>query len=768
LAIREKSLGPEHPDTATSLNNLALFYRSMGDYTAALPLYQHALAISEKAHGPDHPRTATSLNNLAVLLDDSMGAYVLVEPLYQRALAIREKALGPNHPDTATSLNNLAGMYDAISDYAQAKPLHQRALAISEKTLGPDHPNTATSLNNLAAMYDAMGDYAQAKPLYQRALNIYEKALGPDHSNTAGSLKNLALLHWAQGHWQQAFDGLQRSTKISAGNARQILALGDEARKHAFTQTLIGETDIVVTFSLATRSKVANAESLAAEVLMQRKGQVLDVLANSLVAVRKSLAPQDQQLFSQWRDVTNQYATLVFRRPEQMPAEKIRERLAKLKAQANILEAELSTRSAQFRHEVEPVTLHGVQQTIPAGATLIEWFRYRPFDPKAKDEASHWGKPRYVAYVLKSRGKPAAVDVGEAAPIETAIGDLLVALTEQHATVAEIGRELDERLMQPLRPHLGGAERLLISPDSQLNLLPFGVLTDAQGRYLMQSAEITYLTSGRDLLRLTDTVANRQAPVIFANPDYGPLMKVDTGRAANANNRRSADMLDGMQQFAPLKGTEQEARALKGVLRLKAEQILTGAMASEAAIKQLKNPRILHLAAHGFFLEGQHADAPSTLGHTFGSDTEQLPGGENPLLRSGLALAGANQLRSGDDDGILTALEVSGLNLKGTELAVLSACETGLGQVQNGEGVYGLRRALVLAGVQSQVVSLWKVSDTATRDLMVDYYTRLTKGVRSSQALHEAQLAMMKNPARAHPFYWAAFVAIGITGPLGK
>ncbi len=139
----------------------------------------------------------------------------------------------------------------------------------------------------------------------------------------------------------------------------------------------------------------------------------------------------------------------------------------------------------------------------------------------------------------------------------------------------------------------------------------------------------------------------------------------------------------------------------------------------------------------------------------------QAPKGENPLLRSGLALAGANRLRSGRDDGVLTALEVAGLDLAGTELAVLSACETGVGAVQNGEGVYGLRRALVLAGVRTQIASLWKVNDAATKDLMIDYYRRLQAGTGRSQALREAQFTMLKDPARAHPYYWASFITIG-------
>ena len=213
LGIYEKALGPDHPDTAGSLNNLALLYDSQGRYEQAEPLYQRALAISEKALGPDHPNTASSLNNLA-LLYRSQGRYEQAEPLYQRALAIREKALGPDHPDTATSLNNLAALYDSQGQYEQAEPLYQRALGIYEKALGPDHPSTANSLNNLAALYDSQGQYEQAEPLYQRALAISEKALGPDHPSTATSLNNLAALYDSQGQYEQAEPLYQRALAI--------------------------------------------------------------------------------------------------------------------------------------------------------------------------------------------------------------------------------------------------------------------------------------------------------------------------------------------------------------------------------------------------------------------------------------------------------------------------------------------------------------------------------------------------------------------------
>jgi tetratricopeptide (TPR) repeat protein len=214
LAIHEKALGPDHPNTSANLGNLALLYCNQGRYADAEPLHFRALAIREKALGPDHPNTATSLNNLA-LLYDSQGRYAEAEPLFCRAVVIRERALGPNHPDTATSLSNLAGLYRDQGRYTEAEPLYQRALAIREKALGPDHPDTAQNLNNLAVLYRSQGRYAEAEPLYRRTLAICERALGPVHPHTATSLNNLAEIYCDQGRHAEAEPLYRRALTIS-------------------------------------------------------------------------------------------------------------------------------------------------------------------------------------------------------------------------------------------------------------------------------------------------------------------------------------------------------------------------------------------------------------------------------------------------------------------------------------------------------------------------------------------------------------------------
>jgi CHAT domain-containing protein len=248
----------------------------------------------------------------------------------------------------------------------------------------------------------------------------------------------------------------------------------------------------------------------------------------------------------------------------------------------------------------------------------------------------------------------------------------------------------------------------------------------------------TYLTSGRDLLRGATRGTPKGGAIVFADPDF------DGTKAPAPSGRRSRAM-QGLT-WTRLPGTRQEADAL--AKSLASPTVYRDKQATETALKAVRSPPILHLATHGFFL----ADTDATV--------------ENPLLRSGLVFAGANALASGTDDGVVTALEASTLDLRGTRLVVMSACETGVGKIVNGDGVYGLRRALVIAGAESLVMSLWQVDDTATRDLMAGYYKKLKAGGGRSSALRDVQRELRARPEYGHPYYWASFVAAGDSGPL--
>jgi CHAT domain-containing protein len=346
--------------------------------------------------------------------------------------------------------------------------------------------------------------------------------------------------------------------------------------------------------------------------------------------------------------------------------------------------------------------------------------------------------------------------------------------------------------MDPLRPLLTPSRQVFLSPDGALNLVPFAALVDQSGQYLVTRYEFSYLTSGRDLLRLQAPRPERRSAMVVADPDFGELpspggegsheieLKYEPGS-------RSSILSNAF--FPPLPGTAEEARALKAMLP--GAMVLTGARATEAAIKRAAGPGILHIATHGFFLSDVAAPNESR-DLTLSAGNPGAGRIENPLLRSGLALSGANLRKTRadhEDDGILTAEEASALDLWGTTLVVMSACDTGVGNVRNGEGVYGLRRAMALAGAETQVMSLWPVSDKATRDLMIEYYKKLLSGTGRSEALRAAQLRMLAGGPRAadrssrilltksgespqqttagktrdysHPYYWACFIQSG-------
>jgi CHAT domain-containing protein/Flp pilus assembly protein TadD len=754
LTIKEKALGPEHPDVALSLQNLALLYSDKGDYIKAESMYQHVLAIMEKAHGPEHPDMALPFNNLARLYRDK-GDYEKAEPLFQRALIIWEKVRGSGHALTAFAIDDLARLYRDKGDYEKAESMYRRALDIREKALGPEHPDVGASLNGIADLYLAKGDYLKAEPLCNRALMIKERTLGPDHFSIAYSLNSLAMLYAMKGDATQAVTFQSRASAVSERNLVINFATGSERQKLAYIATLSGQANQTVSLHVHSASNDPVACSLATTTVLQRKGRILDVMSDNLGTLRRRFNAQDQSLLNYLISTRAELATLMLRGPSASNPAQYQAEIKGLREQIEKQEAEISARSAEFRTQSRPVTLEAVQAAIPQDAMLVEFFSYLSYNAKN----GKWGTSRYLAYAFGCRDDPGWVDLGERQAIDEAIAVLRHALgSPNRADVKQFARALDEKVMRPVRKLLGETRNVFLSPDGALNLIPFAALVDEHGRYLVENYSFTYLTSGRDLLRLQAKTPSRQGPMVVANPQFDLSENtIASNQPANQNTeaRRSIDFTK--QIFDPLPSTAVEARTIGGILP--GAKVMTGAQATEAAIKRISGPSILHVATHGFFLADQKSEVANA---SLGIEERQLLFSEDPLLRTGLILAGANQRQSGaGEDGILTASEAAGLDLWGTKLVVLSACDTGLGEVKNGEGVYGLRRSLVLAGSESQVISLWKVDDKATRELMVGYYTGLKQGEGRSEALRNVQLKMLRSRDRRHPFYWAGFIQSG-------
>jgi CHAT domain-containing protein/Tfp pilus assembly protein PilF len=745
LKIWQTTLGENYPNVAFSLNNLASLYQAQGRYSEVEPLYRQALTIWQTTLGENHPNVALGLSTLAALYQEQ-GRYSEAEPLYQQALTIWRTVLGENHPDFAPGLIGLAGLYKEQGRYSEAESLYQQALKVGQTSLGANHPIVALSLNNLALLYEAQGRYSEAESLYQQALKIGQTAFGENHPTIAFSFINLAILNWAQGHLQPALTNWQQGLAIEESDLERNLIGGSEANKRDYLATLDGSIDISLTLHLQYLPQDHAATQLALKTVLQRKGRLLDLFTNSQQTLRNQLDVESQALLDQLNQVRTQISNLYFSEPDSLSKEQYQQQLKELDERSQQLEDQLSRRSATFRTNNAPVDLPTLQSLLPADGVLVEFSRYQIFDPKAAED-ERYGEYHYAAYLLQPDGKITGIDLGAAATIDPLIADFSAAVRSPSTSVIQVkeaARALDAVLMAPVRSHLGNQKHLLISPDGPLNLIPFEALVDERDRYLVENFNLTYLTSGRDLLRLQAQAQVQQPPLLLADPIFNQPGQLVSQAPSDT---RSSDL--SQRSFPPLPETKTEVEAIARLLS--GSQLREQSQATEAAVKQADRPQILHIATHGFF-------EPNTASQSTLFD--------NPLLRSGLVLAGFQVGQSSGEDGILTALEASSLNLVGTQMVVLSACDTGQGDLSVGEGVYGLRRAFVLAGSESQVISLWRVQDNTTKDLMVAYYEHLMQGKGRSAALREVQLTMLKNEQTAHPYYWAPFIQSGSWHPL--
>jgi tetratricopeptide (TPR) repeat protein len=747
LEIDQKALGPEHPDTASDLGNLGLLYADMGDYAKAEPLYEQALKISQKALGPEHRDTATALDALAALYDN-IGDYVKAEPLYQQALQIYGKVLGPEHPYTAATSNNLALLYEHMGDPAKAEPLYERALQIYKKALGPEHPDIATVLNNLALFHLRIGAYEKAEPLFQQALQIDEKVLGPEHPNTANNLGGLALLKFDLGQVLEAKALAERSGKADLATLSKVLSFASEEQRLAYQSTL----DPYSLFAVLDGS-----DTELASAALRYKGVVLDSIIEDRLVAERSNSSQDRDLVERLAGDKHQLGQLLLQTSNK-PSAEINQKIEKFEREVEEIEGGLGryvSGLGQSRRALN-VTVGQVQAAIPKDAALIEYVRYLHYLGKGAFEL------RYGAAVLAATGPPRWVALGSAKDVDAVVSrcQALVRDASDPGALSETLETLYGQLWAPIARTLAlEVKRVIISPDGQLNFVSFATLLDSEERFLAEKYTVQYVASGRDLLRGVQP-ATRTAAIVFANPDFilhsrNPTVAQADGSASSVtagnlrgNEKRGIEDLT----FGALEGTQKECDRLVNVFQGWHWQVasFTGQDATKAALLQVHSPYILHLATHGFFQPSDQPDTESPAQQPAGLERSVTKSKffKNPMHCSGLALAGAqNTLEAWkqgeapavENDGIVTAEDVAALDLKGTWLVALSACDTGLGEAKTGEGVMGLRRGFMQAGTQNLLMTLWPINDETTVRIMTDFYDAAHKTSNAPQALAEVQ-----------------------------
>jgi CHAT domain-containing protein/tetratricopeptide (TPR) repeat protein len=818
LAIKEKTLGPEHPRLAPSLTTLGGVLWETGDYERALPLFERAIQIWENALGSDHPSLAAGLNNLAEQLVE-LGRYEEAKPLYERALAIWEKAYSPDHPRVALALGSLATLHLAMGENEKAQAMLERAVSIRQTALREDHPDLATSLNSLAAVLADGGEYTAARVSYERALDIRRNAFGSHHPVVAESLHGLAIVHTAGGDATRAAELALESEAIARAHLRlTILTL---AEQHALHYAAVRSRGIDLALSLATQSQELQAPAF--DSLIRSRAVVLDEMGTRNRAVLGAGDPEIAALAEELRLARSHLAHLIVKGVGRMNPPTYRGLLDEARDKKDRLERALGEASREFAEQQrqERAGLDEVRASLPADAALVAFVRHDRISFEQSNPPNAAGStdppvtqarrivitPSYSAFVLRAQpSKLRLVSLGNAAELESLVarwkqeiasGVLRGTPVDAETRYRRIAENLRRKIWDPVEEDLGGAARAFIVPDGALNLVSFAALPTTEGHYLVEDGPLLhYLSAERDLSTYEATPDHGQGLLALGGPDHdwspakeasghagGTASQAACGDSQSAVRTRAACGDFDTLTFEPLPAAAKEVddvaaawQRARGSERAPNEQVvsLVGRQASEAAFKNRAPGRhVLHLATHGFFLGDDCVARAGSRGIGGLSEVRTRPsvelGSMSPLLLSGLALAGANrraEATASEEDGVLTAEEIAGIDLYGIEWAVLSACDTGVGEVRAGEGVLGLRRAMRIAGVRTLIMSLWPVDDRSTREWMKALYgARLTRGMDTAASVRFAALDLLRRRRAkgeiTHPFFWAAFVAAG-------
>ena len=746
---------------------------------------------------------------------------VAAQDAYERALAIWEKSLGPEHPKVALALDNLADVLQHFGEVDRARGMMQRAISIWEKSLGPESAALALGYRTLGNLERHEGRLDAARDDLGRALAIREKALGADHPLVARSMTELAETMEAMGETDSAFALALRGEAIGRASLRQTVRTLPERQALDYLAARASGLGLALSLAAAASTPDSAVTTAAWDALVRSRGIVLDEMASrhrNLVRASESAAAS---LAEEYLAARQRTANLVIRGPGERAPNRYRALVDSSRAEAERAERELLAASATFRRErwQSEAGLADVVAALPAATALVAYARFAPRSA---------GAEQYLAFCAAGDGQPPqVVPLGDAAGIDSLVarwrreaGPPLRSRTdvERDRACRTAGTRLRQAVWDPIFSRVGVSRHVLIVPDGALVLVNFGALpvADSESEYVIERGPVLHVLSAeRDVIGAFEADGAGRGFLALGDPEYdlapsGVIAPPPSTRSVGANFSvavafPSVEGFRGARADCPefdrlrwnrLPGT---AREIDEALALwtargraprlpdaassgepEASLRLAGADATEAEFKaRARGWRILHLATHGFFLGD---DCASKAGSAVGvrgiggyapgapvANADSAPVPRNPLQLSGLILAGANKRATAaqaEEDGILTAEEVAALDLSKAEWVVLSACDTGLGRIQAGEGVFGLRRAFQIAGAGTTIMSLWPVGDTATREWMQALYeARFIDGLATDDAVRAASLARLDaqraRGGSTHPSVWAAFIAAG-------
>jgi len=772
----------DNDDLALYYNNVGGIYRNQGRYADAMAYYDKALQLRIAASGEDTPDVARSYNNIGVL-NDFLGKYPEALSCLTKALNIRLKVLGEDHPETATTRSNLAGVYKELGRQGEALEEYSKALRSLTRYYTIDHPLFAMIHNNIADIYSAQRRYREALESYEKALKINLKRYGENHITLAQIYNNCAMVRFNLKEYGPAKDDYLKAIAVVETLRSRI---GTDAKSRAaFLATLVPMYENLIATLYRLHDFPAAFHTLE---LSKARGMLDEVSKNGIFLGRDV----DSKALKELRDIRARAAALEASIASKMESGKdasaedaldielTREYDTKLKelyerhprykrlAEAKVLEAEeardlLDDRSAILEYSVAPADsgresfafvlarkeVGMVQLPAIDYSGNVDVFRETLRFPQTKQD-------KYLQQgtkVARERGMK-AVGKAEADVVQI-----------DHARARGLANDaLYDALIRPVLPLISGKTEIKIVPDGELAFLPFEALRDPDGGYLLDKMNISYVQSASLLAKIRSRKVEKKTPILaFGGARYeragGKTPAMDAEEELKITERlqaESAERLFGEGAMADLyaekgyrwenlPGTELEVQEIGKLFygRDAGAHTLTGDKASEETLKTLsrkgalRDYSILHFATHGLV----------------DPNVPQL----SALV---LSQPSAAAKKAGAEDGYLTMGEVMGLDL-GSELVMLSACETGLGRIVSGEGVTGLTQSFLMAGAKNISVTLWSISDEATRDFMLRFYSRVKEGKPYKQALLETKRALLREGTRAEPYYWAPFVLYG-------
>jgi tetratricopeptide (TPR) repeat protein len=795
--------GPDSEEYARSLNNLAALYFDIGIYGQAETNYLQSIAITEQTAGASSIAYAERLGNLATVYQRT-GRMQDAQKHYLEALTIQGNTAGKGSPEYLSTLSNLAELYRKTRDFEKSLSLNLEALAVREKLKGTDHPDYANTLHNLADLYLDMGDFRQAEQYFRQVLAISEKSLGKASLLRIYSLRDLAAVYHSSGDFAKAYPLLEELSSLERQFTTQASFHLSEKEMLAHLATFSQCQSQLLTYALQDSSRHVQLSPISYDNALFQKGFLLHA------ALRLGrLAQQDSQSYDKYLRLKACQRLLAdaYSKPAGL-----RGQITGLEAMANDLEKDLARTVPGFREATSQVRWQDVQRRLQPGEVTVEFVDF----PLYKSSPS--GKKLYAALVLHPGAEaPRFIPLFE----ENSLDSLLLRGERKADYVARLysidtrgikplGRApktLYHLIWQPLEQEMSGVQTVYFSPSGLLHRLNLAAipLYSAEGKtdsILAHRHRFVELGSTRQLLDLDGSVPTSAPGHDAAGKDavlYGGI-KFDadptaTMIASSASNGLPLEPVTALLfsyvdtsqrggEFWPyISSTQKEVTTIGQILRKWNinTSLYSGYEATEESLKMVygvgsggRSPHILHLATHGYFYPDKPTPAlPKREGSpnftSLGGDHESEAAfkySDQPLIRSGLLLAGANHawqtgkpLRPDMEDGILTAYEISQMNLAGTELVVLSACETGLGDILGNEGVYGLQRAFKIAGAKYLIISLWEVKDDPTRQFMVAFYSHwMEEKMSIPDAFRHTQLEMQAE--MLSPYYWAGFVLV--------